>query len=265
MASLSILIGPNQCGPPSDKPVLFLHLMTVLVSNFNGIYGILNKFSVKLNYFDFDKFLQFLTIADNKDKLLKVLQYIVKLIIVTRGKNLIKPVNSTAADLKHFASTLSLSRKLGRLGNWIPGLQDLYELSSAGSINSDHVLKVIGTSASLGNDLLDDWICLQKGRLLLKQPYLDTLDLWSTRLWFVSVSIDLNFTIKKLSKLKNEEIQDYHKKRMDLLLTASKQICDWTFCLWELANLSKYNEHVPVFAGLSAALIGAIRGWRKIK
>lgn len=238
-------------------------MTAILLTNYNEITKIFKNVHF-LNSFKFEKFLKFLTIADNKDKLLKVLQYIVKLIVVTRGKNLLKPANSSAVDLKSFASTLSLARKLGRLGNWLPGLQDLYELSTDCSVDSDHVLKVIGTSASIGNDLLDDWICLQKGRLLSKSAYLDTLDLWSTRLWFISVSIDLNFTIKKFSRLKAAD-EDYNKKKMDLVLTASKQLCDWTFCLWELGNFSKYNEHVPVLAGLSAAIIGAIRGWRKIK
>ena len=241
--------------------------MPILISNFHGI---LKNLLIKLNNFNFEKFLNYLKIADNKDKLLKVIQYIVKLIIVTRGKNLLKPVDGAAIDLKSFASTISLARKLGRLGNWLPGLQDLYDLSMDCSIDSDHVLKVVGTSASVGNDLLDDWICLQKGRLLLKQPYLNTLDIWSTRLWFVSVSIDLNFTIKKLTILLNEsknttEAEDYDNKKVDLVLAASKQLCDWTFCLWELANLSDYNDNIPVLAGLSAAIIGAIRGWRKIK
>lgn len=238
-------------------------MTAILLTNYNEISAIFKK-TYFLNCFNFEKFLKFLTIADNKDKLLKVLQYIVKLIIVTRGKNLLKPANSSAVDLKSFASTLSLSRKLGRLCNWLPGIRDLYELSTDCSVDSDHVLKVIGTSASIGNDLLDDWICLQKGRLLSKSSHLDTLDLWSTRLWFISVSIDLNFTLKKLTTLKATE-GDYNKKKMDLVLTASKQLCDWTFCLWELGNFSKYNEHVPVLAGLSAAIIGAIRGWRKIK
>ena len=243
-------------------------MTTIIISNFNDISGYLKNLTALLNSANFQKFLKFLTVADNKDKLLKVLQYIVKLIIVTRGKSLLKPANSSAVDYKSFSSTLSLARKLGRLGNWLPGLQDLHELSTNSSIDSDHLLKLIGATASVGNDLLDDWICLQKGRFLLKQPYLDNLDLWSTRLWFISVSIDLNFTIKKLTKLFNDEpksTEDFDKKRLDLLLTAAKQLCDWTFCIWELANLSEFSEHAPVLAGLSAAVIGAIRGWRKIK
>ena len=220
--------------------------------------------------FDFEKVLKFLTIADNKDKLLKVLQYIVKLIIVSKGAALLKPGNSSAVDLKSFASTLSLARKLGRLGNWLPGVQDLYDLSNKPNLSDpDYFLKVISASASVGNDLLDDWICLQKGRLLQKESFLDNLDAWSTRLWFISVSIDLSFTLRKLNALKSSgskgEPEEYKKKEMDLVLAASKQFCDWTFCIWELADLGEYNEHVPVLAGLSAAVIGAIRGWRKIK
>lgn len=242
--------------------------MALLTSNFSEISLVLRKFRLSPNSLNFEKFLKFLTIADNKDKLLKVLQYVVKLIIVTRGKNLLKPANNSEIDLKSFASTLSLARKLGRLGNWLPGLQDLYELLGEISIDSDYAFKILGTTASIGNDLLDDWICLQKGRFCVKQPYLDGLDLWSTRLWFISVSIDLNSTIKKLknqNKSKSNNQEDHDKKKLDLLLTAGKQFCDWTFCFWELANLSEYNEHVPLFSGLSAAIIGAIRGWRKIK
>lgn len=229
---------------------------TIILANFDVIS---TKFPSVLKSFNFEKVLAFLKIADNKDKLLKVLQYIVKLVIVTKGKNLLKPSNSSAIDYKSFASTLSLARKLGRLGNWLPGFQDLYELSTGSSLNADNLLKTISTTASIGNDLLDDWICLQKGRLFYKQPYLDTLDLWSTRLWFISVSIDLNFSLKQLTTKHDES------KRLDLTLTAAKQACDWIFCFWELANLSKYNEHVPVIAGLSAATIGAFRGWRKLK
>lgn len=224
----------------------------------------------------YDKLLSFLKIADNKDKLLKILQYIIKLIMVTRGQAF---KSGSSVDFKAFASTLSLSRKLGRLGNWLPGIKDFQELISLhpeSFDNGDFILNFIGTGASIGNDLLDDWICLQKGRLLHKMSYLDTLDLWSTRLWFISVSIDLNFTLKKLNSvifdnnakisMNPEEYKDLAKKRTDIILTACKQFCDLTFCIWELANLSSsVNEHVPVVAGLSAAIIGAVRGWRKLK
>ena len=242
--------------------------MTIIITNsfFNVPFQFEKVLQFK-NYFEFEKILKFLTVADNKDKLLKVLQYIVKLVIVTKGAALLKPNNSNAIDLKSFASTLSLSRKLGRLGNWLPGFQDLYDLICNGKLelsNADYIAKVLSASASIGNDLLDDWICLQKGRLLQKETFLDNLDLWSTRLWFISVSIDLNFTIRKLKELKSSS-SDRKKKEMDLILTAGKQFCDWTFCIWELADLGKYNEKVPVLAGLTAAVIGAIRGWRKIK
>lgn len=222
----------------------------------------------------FDKLLNFLKIADNKDKLLKILQYIVKLILVTRGSGL----KDSTTDFKAFASTLSLSRKLGRLGNWLPGIKDFGDLISqplSKMSNPEFTLNLIGTATSIGNDLLDDWICLQKGRLLDKKPYLDALDLWSTRLWFISVSIDLNFTLQKLQSILSDHVKDadsdsdeykqYVRKRTDSLLTVGKQLCDWTFCIWELGNLSSFNEHVPVVAGLSAATIGAIRGWRKLK
>lgn len=246
--------------------------MTLIITNWTGGYllnlcddGLKNY----LNKSNFEKILKFLTVADNKDKLLKILQYLVKLVIVTRGY--IKPEDGKAVDFKSFASTLSLARKLGRLGNWLPGVQDFCEVVGDGP-SVDNFIKLIGATASVGNDLLDDWICLQKGRFLLKQSYLDTLDLWSTRLWFISVSIDLNFTLKKLKNLlqtspqKSEnEKYEFHKKRTDLLLTASKQLCDWTFCVWELAEMGRFSERVPVVAGLSAAVIGAIRGWRKIK
>ena len=245
--------------------------MTLIITNYK-----LSRIDY-LKLLDFGKLLKFLTVADNKDKLLKVLQYIAKLVIVSKGAALLKPVNGNAIDLKSFASTLSLARKLGRLGNWLPGVQDLYELTikeSPEPTYTDYILKVLSASASVGNDLLDDWICLQKGRLLQKESYLDNLDLWSTRLWFVSVSIDLNFTVRKLQSLKSslyespssdDKLAEYKRKELDLILTAAKQFCDWTFCIWELANFGKYNEHVPVLAGLSAAVIGAIRGWRKIK
>lgn len=243
--------------------------MTVIITNWTGIFRKIDlsslsnplKFSLKSG--DFEKFLKFLTVADNKDKLLKILQYVVKLILVTRGY--VKPANSSAVDFKSFASTLSLARKLGRLGNWLPGVQDLFELVGK-EVSLENFIKIVGASASVGNDLLDDWICLQKGQLFVKKAYLDTLDLWSTRLWFISVSIDLNFTFKKLKNLLKEgKDEDFAKKRTDLILTASKQLCDWTFCVWELAELGRFSEKVPVVAGLSAAAIGAIRGWRKIK
>lgn len=235
--------------------------MTITITNYNLCY-----LKAYFKHFDYGKILKFLTVADNKDKLLKVLQYIVKLVLVTKGAALLKPADGYASDLKSFASTLSLARKLGRLGNWLPGIQNLYDLFT-GPSSSDYILKVLSASASVGNDLLDDWICLQKGRLLLKESYLDILDLWSTRLWFISISIDLNFTLRKLQSLRSSSSkpsdEDYKKKELDLVLTVSKQVCDWIFCIWEMTGF--VNETVPVVAGLSAAVIGAIRGYRKIK
>ena len=224
---------------------------------------------------NFDKLLKFLKFSENKDKLLKVLQYLIKLIIIsTRQRG---PLN----DLKSFASTLSLARKLSRLGNWLSGIKDLNDLKILNrnnfDISLDSVLMLVATVSSIGNDLLDDWICLQKTKLLTKRPYLNTLDLWSTRLWFVSVSIELFFTLQKLKLIINqtdddrekENEDDYHFKRnkrhTDTILTASKQLCDLTFCLWELADLSSFNEYIPVASGLTAATIGAIRGWRKLE
>lgn len=234
--------------------------MTLFLLTRNSITGDNHILKYLKSFINVEKILKFLKVADNKDKILKTFQYIVKLIILTRGH--VKPLNGNAADLKSFTSLISLARKLGRLGNWFPGLQDLYELSSSGS-----VIELTGTLASVGNDILDDWICLQKGRLLMKKPYLDILDAWSTRLWFISTTIELNFTVRKLKNhLKVSTCDgDYLKKRTDLILTGIKQICDWIFCVWELRGLERYNEHVPIVAGLSAALVGVIRGWRKIK
>lgn len=211
----------------------------------------------KQNYtLDFAKFLAFLKVTDNKDKLLKVLQYVCKLLVVSK-------VSARTGDFKSFASTLSLARKLGRLGNWLPAIQEVHELSQEQEFTLESALKFISALTSLGNDLLDDWICLQKGRLLTKQPYLDALDNWSTRLWFVNVSIDLHFAIKKLKKATNDQ-----KSQLDPALAVAKLGCDWLFCFWEIADWSAHGglaEYVPVFAGLSAASIGAIRGWRKLK
>ncbi len=202
---------------------------------------------------EFKKFLTFLKVADNKDKLLKVLQYICKLLVVSK-------FSLRLADMKSFASTLSLSRKLGRLGNWLSALEELHELSKEENLSFDWALHTISAASSLGNDLLDDWICLQKGQFLLKQPYLEKLDHWSTRLWFLNVSIDLHFALKKLKSEK--------EKKLDASLAVAKLGCDWLFCFWDIADWSAYGgpaEYVPVFAGLSAACIGAIRGWRKLK
>lgn len=205
----------------------------------------------------FKKLLIFLKVADNKDKLLKILQYICKFLVVSK-------LSLRQADLKSFTSTLSLARKLGRLGNWLPAVEELYELSRETHFSLKWTLQMISAAASLGNDLLDDWICLQKGCLLVKQPYLDMLDTWSIRLWFVSVSVDLHFALQKLKLSSEEEMS----KRMDAALTVLKLGCDWLFCFWDIADLSARGgaaEYVPVLAGLSAAGIGAIRGWRKIK
>ena len=254
-----ILIGRNQCGP------LACHLvMSAIIINWIACADPPSHLSLNLlKSLNFEKVFRFLAVADNKDKLLKLLQYVVKLIIVTRGYR--KSTLERAADLKSFAATISLARKLGRIGNWLPGIQDLHVLAAAPARN---FVRLVGATASVGNDLLDDWICLQKSRLLSKKSYLDILDLWSTRLWFISVSVDLNLTLKKLKEMgKWTELpsDEFNKKRTDLVLTASKQLCDWTFCVWELADLGRYNEQVPVIAGLCAAAIGAIRGWHKIK
>lgn len=209
------------------------------------------------NVLKFSKILAFLKVTDNKDKLLKVLQYICKLLVVSS-------FTARTTDLKSFASTLSLARKLGRLGNWLPALEELNELSKEADKSLKWTLQAISALSSLGNDLLDDWICLQKGKLLVKQPYLDELDQWSTRLWFVNVSIDLHFALKKLQKTSKDD----PTKRTDAILTVAKLGCDWLFCWWEIADWSAaggVSEYVPVFAGLSAACLGAIRGWRKLK
>jgi hypothetical protein len=233
------------------------------------------------------KLCKFIAVADNKDKLLKILQYVVKIVLVTRSSfsSLSSGADDKdgASDWKSFASTLSLARRLGRLGNWMNDVRQVVELAGKAddkdklpAVDYDLILTRISTGASLCNDLLDDWICLQRGRFLAKLAILPVLDLWSTRLWFLSLCIEMHFTLGKLlHRLHSiqiartvEDVQAQKRAVLDLSLTLGKQCCDWIFCAWELADLAgragPAGPFVPVFAGLTAACIGAIRGWRKL-
>lgn len=233
------------------------------------------------------KYLKFTKLADNKDKLLKILQYIIKLIVFSSKLRLRLSAGSTGSaltDLKSFASTLSLARRLGRLGNWSSSLQDLCELPTT-IYSPNFILKFTSIGSSFGNDLLDDWICLQKGKLLQKVSYIDVLDSWSTNLWFISTSIDLYFNMKKLLLLYKERERGVKSKSacddidkdkyttdlkiFELKLAISKQICDWTFCWWEIADwtrrLGPNSELIPIISGFMSAVIGAIKGWRKLE
>ena len=224
---------------------------------------------------------KYMAIAENKDKLLKILQYVVKLVLVGRTSLGLSNAAGSAAqpDWQHFAAVLSLARRLGRLGNWV-GAVDAVGAVGAGKGpggDGDALARRVAALASLGNDLLDDWICLQRGRLLARQPCLDALDRWSTRLWCVSVTIELHFSVREMRAralravregVRPEAAQAEQQAWLELLLRTAKQTCDWVFCAWELGELARHghgSQFVPVLMGLSAAGLGTARAWRRLK
>lgn len=201
---------------------------------------------------DLDLVCKLITNVNNRDKFLKITQYLLKLYLLKyRGKE-----TDTIKAMKALASTLSISRLVYRLGDWLVPLND--ELLAAitllrqGKFKDILDLNIIEALFSFLNAILDDMICLNKSTKGLwpkvSTTQMDWCDLWSSKLWLYTIAINLHFQRKKLRK-------GYSK---DAVLAIGKLVCDAIFCLYDIYGWNTGKE-IPILAGLGAASIGIYR------
>ena len=168
-----------------------------------------------------------LLLSDGRDKVLKVVQYSIKMSLALR------------LITKDTTSSFSISRKMIRLGHW---LESLHAFSNAKST-------VDSASALNGvfNDVFDDIVCL--GKINLIDPsWSEFAAPLSDRLWLVSIFIDISQTVKQL------------KVQKDTLLRVSllKLVCDLIFCSIDVFRL-RVNPVWQNTTGLLAAILGTYK------
>ncbi|KAI9179455.1 hypothetical protein H9P43_004778 [Blastocladiella emersonii ATCC 22665] len=161
---------------------------------------------------------KYLQIADGRDKALKIVQYLFKVILwagwVTKKSHpVLHP--RVAAVVAQF----SLTRRVLRLGHCVEPYAEVRDQVAGGwapanrSVHAQflHLLSWYNPVASVVNDVVDDIICLAKIGALDKS-WSKRLDTTSTRLWFSTILIDVYENYRGQAKL----VADVVRRERDL-------------------------------------------------
>lgn len=190
-----------------------------------------------------DVLVRVIKFVSNRDKLLKIIQYTCKLIILKRRK-------TDVQALRNLASALSLSRLVYRLGDWLDPLNELIN----GKCDNDPTV-ILENILSLANSILDDIVCLHKcTKGLLPNHFVGFFELWASQIWLFTIIINL------WRQLKGRQKAGW---TMDRGLLLAKLSFDAIFCSYDIGWLA--GDTVPILAGLGAALAGASRAIIKLK
>ncbi|KAJ1515746.1 hypothetical protein HMI54_001887 [Coelomomyces lativittatus] len=168
---------------------------------------------------------KFLQLTDGRDKSIKISQYTLQLLLLYY---LTQPTTARRPTLA--MKSLSMTRKLLRLGDSVSSFLDIYESPSTWI----HWINVF-------NDVIDDLICLSKLNLL-PDSFATFLDPWSSRCWCISV------------------IYDFHHAKTNL--TKYKLACDFLFVMNDLVP-NKHTKHIQAWTGLAAGCLSTYALWKK--
>lgn len=206
-----------------------------------------------------------LQLNDGRDKVLKVIQYLLKILDWKLSwKN--KKINQR---LKNTISQLSLSRRLVRFFHF---LEPLHSLESANHKDFSSCLSILNNSITLVQDCIDDVICLSKIKSI-DESYASTLSTWSDIMWFVTIHLDLIENVIQARKqksilisIKNEELSlldskldhfyrlDQAKEKLFMINVGILKLCfDYSFCMFDVFGLKRFGfdenltQVVPAF------------------
>jgi hypothetical protein len=205
-----------------------------------------------------------LALTDGRDKSLKVVQYVLKVLLWLRWTR----------DLqlsKSLVTQLSLSRRLIRLAHVLEPLSDVQ-----GVISSRHLPQTLNVGASLLSDLADDILCF--GKLgILGDSWTRRAGLLSDRAWLLTILLDLVAAQDSLSRLSHalshaspstETLDsDLEKKRESLKqklflqrISIAKLYADLVFCTIDVLDLGdRVSPGWQALTGLTSALLGTYK------
>ncbi|RUS15798.1 peroxisomal biogenesis factor 11-domain-containing protein [Endogone sp. FLAS-F59071] len=169
---------------------------------------------------------KFLVVTDGRDKALKLVQYIVKVLLWSYLDARKKHHSDLHGHLHALASHFSTTRKIIRLGHVIEPYGELVDFNSLPPLPTTaprrerifRALAVVYCVLALAQDVSDDVYCLAKigviPRHLAKQA-----EPWSIKLWFVTIWLDVHKNLwdtwlvhKKMQRLRHV-IYEREKRR----------------------------------------------------
>lgn len=177
--------------------------------------------------------------SDGKDKSLKVLQYSLKLLLLLSS--------NPKSALKNTTSSLSLARRVTRLGRSLPPLLRLAKNDTEHSFSwLDYIC--------LANDVCDDILVLH----LLFPKHLLTSSIWKTR---VEKCSGICWAISIMADLQSGPLQHWLAGREDKIdyKATAKLVCDLLFCLLDLLDVNR-----PMLSSL-CGWVAALLSYQKLR
>ncbi|ORX90367.1 hypothetical protein K493DRAFT_230801 [Basidiobolus meristosporus CBS 931.73] len=219
-----------------------------------------------------DVFRKILKSTDGRDKFMKLMQYALKIILLTYFRR-----SDRHPSLRKQASVLSSSfsntRKILRLGNCVEPYHKLKtecgKLSQLKNYDTNqmylYIRVMFKTTVSLINTLSDDLFCLSKLGVLSPSIGQRTGRL-SLRLWMINIVLDSQDSIEEvcrlLSSLKSNTIELGKEKSTEQLfwacLNVLKLLCDGLFCGYDILEC-KFS---PLFQASVSFISGVISTYK---
>ncbi|KAI7904252.1 peroxisomal biogenesis factor 11-domain-containing protein [Cokeromyces recurvatus] len=186
---------------------------------------------------------KFLKELDGRDKLMKTIQYFIKILL-----------HYKMARAKHWSSLtshLSMTRKLIRLGTAMDSIRELSPLKHS-------LFETIVNLNAIINSISDDIFCFYKLGIL--GSYLgNQSEKISAYCWFASILIDIRENVLSLNRLQNKKIvKDESELRQKIFITEVsiiKLLMDAVFCacdIWRPIYSSSLQAWSGFFSGLLA-------------
>ncbi|KAK9768140.1 hypothetical protein K7432_001490 [Basidiobolus ranarum] len=221
-----------------------------------------------------DVFRKILNITDGRDKLMKLIQYVLKIVMITYFR---QPGRHPALRkrLSALSSSFSNTRKILRLGNCVEPYNKLNteygklnQLKGYSSVQLYLYIRVVfKTAVSLVNTLSDDLFCLSKLGVLSPEVGRRTGRL-SLRLWMINIVLDSQDSIQESFKLLNTLKMDTGKrdevKTLDQLfwscLNVVKLLCDGIFCSYDIFEC-KFSPLFHASVSLISGVLSTYKLW----
>ncbi|RKP11961.1 peroxisomal biogenesis factor 11 [Piptocephalis cylindrospora] len=211
--------------------------------------------------------IKFLKVSDGRDKTMKLVQYTLKLLLLSHLRSSKHKVLRTR--LSALVSSFSTTRKILRLAHVIEPIEELRDTWVTGRPQGS-------LSAFLGvwNDLFDDIYCLAKIKVLSGRAG-DWAERPSLYCWMASTILeihenvaqqhDLSRRIHHLPKFASEDDEERAKlegKLYWLRISLVKFLCDGFFCGYDLANAS-WSERAYITSGWLSGIMSTYKLWVK--
>ncbi|KAI9229134.1 MAG: peroxisomal biogenesis factor 11 [Piptocephalis tieghemiana] len=223
--------------------------------------------------------IRFLKVSDGRDKTMKLVQYTLKLVLLSHLRSPKHELLRTR--LSALVSSFSTTRKILRLAHVLEPIEELRETWVKGQPKGlrryDLIRWYLGTlSAFLGvwNDLFDDIYCLAKIKVLSAQAG-EWAERRSLYCWMGSIVLDvhenmaqqqvLTQRIHHLSKISPEGDEERFKlenKLYWLRISLVKFLADGFFCGYDLANAS-WSERAYITSGWFSGVMSTYKLWVK--